>query len=51
MPSSVRAVPTGKPTDLPYNPVNRDFYRLDLLDTLKDYRRALVGEGITEYRD
>jgi catechol-2,3-dioxygenase len=40
----------GKPADLPYNPVNQISYRLDSLDTLKGYRRALVGEGITDHR-
>jgi catechol-2,3-dioxygenase len=40
----------GKPADLIYNPVNQISYRLDSLDTLKDYRRALVKEGITEHR-
>ena len=40
----------GKPADLPYNPVNQISYRLNSLDTLKGYRRALIKEGITEHR-
>ena len=40
----------GKPADLSYNPVNQISYRLDSLDTLKDYRQALIKEGITEHR-
>ena len=40
----------GRPHDLPYNPVNQISYRLDSLDTLKAYRRALIKEGITEHR-
>ena len=37
----------GKPRDMPYNPVNQISFRLDSLDTLKAYRKALIGEGIT----
>jgi catechol-2,3-dioxygenase len=40
----------GRPRDLTYNPVNQISYRLDSLDTLKAYRRALFTEGITEHR-
>jgi catechol-2,3-dioxygenase len=40
----------GKPAELSYNPVNQISYRLDSLDTLKGYRRALIEEGITEHR-
>lgn len=40
----------GRPDELPYNPVNQISYRLDSLDTLKAYRKALVAEGIAPDR-
>ena len=40
----------GRPDELPYNPVNQISYRLDSLDTLKAYHKALIAEGITAHR-
>ena len=40
----------GRPRDMPYNPVNQISFRLDSLDTLKAYRKALIAAGITEHR-
>jgi catechol-2,3-dioxygenase len=40
----------GRPQDAAYNPVNQISFRLDSLDVLKAYRKALVAEGITEHR-
>lgn len=40
----------GRPRDMTYNPVNQISFRLDSLDTLKAYRKALLAEGITEHR-
>ena len=40
----------GRPPDLTYNPVNQISVRLDSLDILKSYRKALFAEGITEHR-
>ena len=40
----------GRPKDLTYNPVNQISFRLDSLDTLKAYRKALIAAGITEHR-
>jgi len=40
----------GRPKDLPFNPVNQISFRLDSLDVLKDYRKALIKEGITQHR-
>ena len=37
-----------RPPELAYNPVNQISFRLDSLDTLKGYRRALLKEGIGE---
>jgi catechol 2,3-dioxygenase-like lactoylglutathione lyase family enzyme len=41
----------GRPGDMTYNPVNQISFRLDSLDTLKAYRKALIAEGITEHCD
>jgi catechol-2,3-dioxygenase len=40
----------GRLQDQTYNPVNQISFRLDSLDTLKSYRKALIAEGITEHR-
>lgn len=40
----------GRPKDLPYSPVNQISFRLDSLDVLKGYRKALIAEGITQHR-
>ncbi len=40
----------GRPKDLPYNPVNQISFRLDSLEMLKRYRRALAAEGIAPER-
>lgn len=40
----------GRPQDLPFNPVNQISLRLESLDTLRGYRRALLKAGITEQR-
>jgi len=40
----------GRSPDVTYNPVNQISFRLDSLDTLKGYRRALLAERITEHR-
>lgn len=40
----------GRSADATYNPVNQISFRLDTLDTLKGYRKALMAEGITEDR-
>src|SRR5205823_5140767 len=37
-------------TDAPYNPVNQISFRLDSLEILKGYRKALIEEGITQHR-
>ena len=41
----------GRPQELAYNPVNQISFRLDSLDTLKGYRRALLKEGISRAPD
>jgi catechol-2,3-dioxygenase len=40
----------GRPPELVYNPVNQISLRLDSLDTLKAYRRALLKEDIAPQR-
>ena len=40
----------GRPQDMAYNPVNQISFRLDSLDTLKAYRKALLAAGVTEHR-
>lgn len=40
----------GRSTDATYNPVNQISFRLDSLDTLKGYRKALMAEGIAPDR-
>ena len=40
----------GRAKDLSQNPVNQISFRLDSLDTLKAYRKALLAAGITEHR-
>ena len=35
----------GRPEDMAYNPVNQISFRLDSLDTLQAYRKALVVEA------
>lgn len=41
----------GRPDSMPYNPVNQISFRLDSLDTLKGYRKALLAEGIAPARE
>ena len=41
----------GRPDELTYKPVNQISFRLDSLDTLKGYRRALAAEGMTPERE
>lgn len=40
----------GRPADEGYSPVNQISFRLDSLDTLKGYRKALAAAGISEQR-
>jgi catechol 2,3-dioxygenase-like lactoylglutathione lyase family enzyme len=40
----------GRPEELPFNPVNQISFRLESLDTLKAYRKALADEGIAPMR-
>ena len=40
----------GRPAEAAYNPVNQISFRLETLDTLKGYRKALLAAGIAEHR-
>ncbi len=40
----------GRKQDTPYSPVNQISFRLDSIDTLKGYRKALAAEGIAPER-
>jgi catechol-2,3-dioxygenase len=40
----------GRRPDVAYSPVNQISFRLDSLDVLKAYRKALIAEGITQHR-
>ena len=41
----------GRPDELGYNPVNQISFRLESLDTLKGYRKALRAEAISPERE
>ncbi|CAN5913996.1 hypothetical protein BH11PSE3_BH11PSE3_32910 [soil metagenome] len=40
----------GRPAEATYNPVNQISFRIDSLDLLKAYRKALLAAGIDEHR-